>query len=68
MVGELHDRMPVILDRDEEDRWLEQDDEDELQAMLDPFPGDRMTTYEVSAAVYSPTNEGPELIEPVGTD
>lgn len=68
LVGELHDRMPVILDRDEKDRWLEEEDEGEPQAMLDPFPADRMTTYEVSTAVNSPANEGPELIEPVGSD
>jgi putative SOS response-associated peptidase YedK len=68
VVGELHDRMPVILDREEEQLWLETDDVDEIQGMLDPFPNDRMEGYEVSTKVNNSANEGPELIEPVGTD
>lgn len=68
VVGELHDRMPVILDLDEEDRWLKEDDVDELQAMLDPYPDERMRTYEVTTSVNSPANEGPNLIEPVGSE
>lgn len=66
VVGELHDRMPVILAPDEERRWLHADDEDELQALLDPYPGDRTTAVEVSTKVNDPANEGPALIEPVG--
>lgn len=68
VVAELHDRMPVILDREEERRWLETDDVDARQSLLDPFPADRTTAYEVSTAVNNPANEGPELVEPVGTD
>ena len=68
LVGELHDRMPVILGPDEEARWLEAGDVEAAQALLDPYPPDRMRTYEVSRAVNSPANEGPALIEPVGHD
>lgn len=64
VVGELHDRTPVILDEHEEERWLEEDDEDELLSMLDPFPGERTETFEVFTAVNNPENEGPQLIEP----
>ena len=66
LVGELHDRMPVILERDEERAWLEADDAEERQALLDPYPADRMRSYEVSRQVNDPTNEGPALVEPVG--
>lgn len=65
---ELHERISVILDRDEEERWLQEDDADELQELLDPFDDDRMGSYEVSRAVNDPTNEGPSLIDPVGSD
>ncbi len=68
VVGELHDRMPVILEPDEEDVWLDADDEDELQSILGPYPGDRTTEFEVSRAVNDPANEGPALVEPVGSD
>lgn len=67
-VDELHDRMPVILDRAEERQWLEEDDVDELQELLNPFPADRTRSYEVSTAVNNPANEGPELVEPVKSD
>lgn len=68
VVGQIHDRMPVILDADEEARWLEADDEAELEALLDPFPGERTRSHEVSRAVNDPANDRPELIEPVGSD
>jgi putative SOS response-associated peptidase YedK len=67
VVGELHDRMPVILDRDEEQRWLEADDPDELETLLDAFPDERTERYEVSKKVNNPAHDGPELIEPVGS-
>lgn len=66
VVDDLHDRMPVILAPDEEPIWLEADDVDELNALLDPYPGNQTRSYEVSRAVNDPTNEGPELVEPVG--
>lgn len=66
VVGQLHDRMPVILDRDEEETWLQGEDSDDLQGILDPFPDDRMDTNEVSTAVNNPANDRPELVEPVG--
>lgn len=37
IVDELHDRMPVILERDEEDRWLKTTDKEELASLLDPL-------------------------------
>lgn len=64
-VGELHDRMPVMLAEDEEATWLESDDADELQALLDPFPDDRTGAYEVSTAVNNPVNDTPDLVEPL---
>lgn len=68
VVAELHDRMPVILDREEEDRWLDGKEEDELQELLDPFPDGRTMSYEVTKAVNNSTNDSPELIEPIGSD
>jgi len=67
VVGKLHDRMPVILDREEEARWLGEADPAELRALLDPLPDGRTTRWEVSTAVNDPTREGPALVEPVGS-
>lgn len=68
VVGELHDRMPVILEPDEERTWLASEDEDELRGLLDPYPDERTAEREVSTAVNVPSNDSPALIEPVGGD
>ena len=61
-----HDRMPVILSPDEEERWLDPStDSGELQKLLDPFPADRMDAYEVSTIVNKPINDTPECVKPV---
>lgn len=59
-VGELHHRMPVVLPREEERRWLEADAED-LDDLLAPYPGG-MDAYPVSRVVNDPSNDAPELI------
>jgi putative SOS response-associated peptidase YedK len=66
LVAPLHDRMPAILRREDEEEWLSRDVTDPLQVerLLHPYPDDEMRLYPVSAAVNSPRNNGPELIEP----
>lgn len=68
VVAELHDRMPVILDGEEEEAWLETKDENALHELLYPYPAEDTRSYEVATAVNNPGNEGPELIEPLGSD
>lgn len=68
VVAKLHDRMPVILDGDEEAQWLGSEGKAELTGLLDPFPDERTGTYGVSAAVNSPANDEPDLVQPVGSD
>jgi putative SOS response-associated peptidase YedK len=59
----LHHRMPVVLPRDEERRWLE-DEPDDLDDLLAPYAGD-MRAYPVSTAVNNPSNDSPELVTEV---
>jgi putative SOS response-associated peptidase YedK len=71
LTGFVHDRMPVILCREFWDTWLTQSRDDPhrdetLQALLTPFPADRMIVFPVSAAVNSPRNDVPDCVEPVG--
>lgn len=63
----IHDRMPVVLDRDRWDRWLDPrfGDRGSLQRMLVPAPSDWFVTAAVSTAVNAVANEGPELFEAV---
>ena len=67
LLAPIHDRMPVILQRAAEDRWLKGDPTDgaDLLSGLGALPAERMEAYAVSTLVSSALNEGPELIEPV---
>lgn len=67
-VGAIHDRMPVILEPDEERRWLADADPEELHSMLDPYPDDGLEAYPVSKAVNDPANDSPDVVEPVDVD
>ena len=65
LVGEIHDRMPVILARDAYDVWLDPASEkDELRDLLAPFPEDGMEAYPVSRFVNNPQNNDPRCVEP----
>jgi putative SOS response-associated peptidase YedK len=61
----IHNRMPVILRREDEDAWLDKDTgTGRLVALLVPYPAERMEAYTVSRAVNNPAHEGEELIRP----
>ena len=63
----IHDRMPVILHREQEDLWLDHDvrEPDVLREVLIPYNPGAMKAYEVSTLVNSPANDGPELSVPM---
>jgi putative SOS response-associated peptidase YedK len=62
----LHERMPAILRREDEEEWVSRDVTDPIQVerLLQPYPEDAMRVYAVSADVNSTRNNGPDLIEP----
>ena len=68
LLAPIHNRMPVILDPDDEALWLDRGPIAPVKVLpcLRPSPSDRMEAIPVSSLVSSPDNEGPELIEPVG--
>jgi putative SOS response-associated peptidase YedK len=67
LVEPLHDRMPVILSRDEYRTWLERHttDPSSLKKMFQPYPADLMEKWEVSPSVNSVKNESADLVLPV---
>jgi len=67
LVASIHNRMPVILDPDEEDRWTDArvTDPAAVLSCLRPLPAGRMEGYPVPTLVSSPGNEGPRLVQPV---
>ena len=60
-LADIHDRMPVIIEPEGYDAWLE----DGGQDLLRPCAGE-MEAYPVSSRVNNPRNEGEALIQPVG--
>jgi putative SOS response-associated peptidase YedK len=65
LVATLHDRMPVILDRQRYDAWLDPAlDPARAGALLVPYPARQMTVFPVSTVVNSTRHDGPQLIAP----
>ncbi len=64
VVTDLHHRMAVILDPDEEETWL-RGDPDAAAELLDPHPGEEMRAYPVSTRVNDPSNDDADLVAPV---
>ncbi|HJA03971.1 MAG TPA: SOS response-associated peptidase [Candidatus Microbacterium stercoravium] len=69
-LGSIHHRMPVFLDADHADAWLDTDAEaphDVLRAALDDAPrvAESFAWHEVGRAVGNVRNNSPDLIDPV---
>lgn len=64
ILSPIHDRMPVVLRREEEDLWLDAGvtARDQLVPLLSPFAASAMTAVPVSKAVNSAKNKGPEVL------
>lgn len=67
LVGQVHDRMPVILRPEWEAAWLDADiPPEELAAAWEPYPASAMVAYPVSPRVNSPRHDDPGCVTPVG--
>ena len=58
LVGEIHDRMPVILPPDAYDRWLANIEPDPRDLLV-PFPSELMKIWPISTRVNKPENDDP---------
>jgi putative SOS response-associated peptidase YedK len=62
----IHNRMPVILEPKDYDRWLDPGDPARAPVdLLRPFPGELMRAWKVSDRVGNVRNNDPEILEPV---
>lgn len=54
-----------ILEKEEEDIWLnlDIDEASQLRPLLKPFPDDKLEEWEVEAKARNPRNDYPEIIE-----
>ncbi len=69
-VGHIHDRMPLMVERDRWASWLDPsvDDPDTLKQLLVPAAPGRLEAYPVSTAVNSVRNNGPELLDALAAE
>lgn len=67
LVAPIHNRMPVILHREDYEMWLDPDFEERepLTSLLKPYPEEAMEAYPVGRRVNNPANDEPGCIEPV---
>lgn len=65
LMADIHDRMPVILKREDEKTWLDPaiTDTNVLDRLLKPLPQGLLEAFEVSTLVNSPKNNSPSLIQ-----
>ena len=64
-MGDIHHRMPVVLEPEVLDEWLDPDNRDkpELESLLVASPAGTLSTGRWARSVGNVRNDGPELIE-----
>ena len=65
VVSAIHNRMPVMLDKDTCWRWLAPQSVDELAELLKPYPAEKMRAYPVSTRLNNPNEDDLQLIQPL---
>ena len=61
-----HHRSPVILNKEDENTWLDNETPvEEVTGLLNPYPSDLMNAYHISADIKNPRAEGLELMTPM---
>jgi putative SOS response-associated peptidase YedK len=66
-LGRIHDRMPLLVERDKYAAWLDPTVSDTavLSGLLVPAAPGRLEAYPVSTRVNNVKNNGPDLVEPL---
>jgi putative SOS response-associated peptidase YedK len=65
LMAEIHDRMPVILDPADYDRWLDPGASG-AEELLRPCPAEWLEAVPVSTRVNNPANDDESVLEPEG--
>lgn len=63
LLATIHDRMPVILALDAQDKWLRDSGPEELMKLLKPFSAEAMKSFPVSKQVNHARIDEPSLVE-----
>jgi putative SOS response-associated peptidase YedK len=69
LMATIHNRMPVVLSRENEGRWIsgQAPGADELRQILSPYPERKMAIHPVSLLVNTPTIDDERVIMPADT-
>jgi putative SOS response-associated peptidase YedK len=63
-VGNIHDRMPVIIEPELYDRWLDPETKEKsLLSLFAPFPNKKILAYPVGIEVNNPKNDNLNCLE-----
>src|SRR5439155_10845794 len=64
-VAKIHNRMPVILDKRNEETWLDPDIQEAKRVMplLGPCPSEWLEAYEISTLVNATKNDSPDILK-----
>jgi putative SOS response-associated peptidase YedK len=65
LVAPIHDRMPVMLDRNKAWQWLQPAEVEELEKQLLPYPAEEMQAYRIGKSINNTRLDTPELLRPV---
>jgi putative SOS response-associated peptidase YedK len=64
----IHDRMPVILEKDEWQTWLTASDDQAAQLLAQPRTSERLVTVQVSKWVNDAKHDDPQCLAPPSSD
>jgi putative SOS response-associated peptidase YedK len=67
LIEEVHNRMPVILHKNDYNSWLNPDETnaEKLISFLKPFPSAEMISYRISTLVNKPINDNSSILEKI---
>ena len=74
LMQSIHNRMPVILEQRDQERWLDPGGRESGEGarppvdLLRPYPAEKMQAWQVSQRVGNVRNNDPELLEPTVND
>ncbi|MCP5096005.1 MAG: SOS response-associated peptidase [Chloroflexi bacterium] len=66
LMAPIHNRMPVILEPEDMDMWLDPGNSpNQAMHLFRPYPSEKITAYPVSTFVNSPRNDAAQCIAPI---
>jgi putative SOS response-associated peptidase YedK len=66
-MSKIHGRMPAILTKNIETKWISPDlnDKEEILKLIHPYSAKDIEAYEISTMVNSPSNNNPTILQPI---